>query len=81
MAEMTTAETESYNLLINKWGFKTRNMLKGIMNEHALQLKNMNRSWKETAGAMGDWFNRYQAFAVAAVASIVGVVMAFRKTS
>jgi len=25
---MTTDQTESYNLIINKWGFKTRNMLK-----------------------------------------------------
>ncbi|TSA39233.1 MAG: hypothetical protein D4R64_00070 [Porphyromonadaceae bacterium] len=45
------------------------------------QLKNMNRTWKESLGALGDWFIRFQAVGVDAIATIVGVVMAFRKTT
>lgn len=55
--------------------------LKGILNEHTNQLKNVNRSWGQAMNAMGDWFNRFQAVGVAAIATIIGVVMAFRKTT
>jgi TP901 family phage tail tape measure protein len=55
--------------------------LKGILNEHTNQLKNVNRTWGQTMNAMGDWFNRFQALAVAAIAGVVGIVMAFRKTT
>ncbi len=56
-------------------------LLKGILNEHTQQLKTVNKTWRQTMNAMGDWFNRFQALAVAAIAAVVGVVMAFRKTA
>jgi TP901 family phage tail tape measure protein len=84
-AEMQLLVNEQAKMIVGSkeyvaHGEKIRS-LKGILNEHSVQLKNMNRSWKETMGAMGDWFNRFQAVGVAAIATIVGVVMAFRKTT
>jgi len=84
-AEMQLLVNEQAKMIVGSkeyvaHGEKIRS-LKGILNEHSLQLKNMNRSWKETMGAMGDWFNRFQAVGVAAIATVVGVVMAFRKTT
>ena len=84
-AEMQLLVNEQAKMIVGSkeyvaHGEKIRS-LKGILNEHSLQLKNMNRSWKETMGAMGDWFNRFQAVGVAAIATIVGIVMAFRKTT
>jgi hypothetical protein len=54
---------------------KIRN-LNGILAQHRQELAAVSKGW--SMSSVGDSFNRYQSLAMAAVASLTGLVMGFK---